>query len=399
MLSNLSQKQLDSVKKIAEEHGFQNYNVDIDKGSNKGDNYLGVIKAISIRDDRKKLGLILKASLVGDVRKNVPMENACQRELIVYEKVLPLLETFQDDHLVKNKFNFAPKLYGFCGELNDEFLLLENLREKGFELFDRKKEMGAEHVDMVLKTYGKFHGLSLALKHLKPEVFKDLKKHLVPVFGGDETMEGFLVERLKGMGFRAVGDDEKAIRGLNAFFPKIQKVASEGLFSDNENSVILHGDCWCNNLMFKYQDSKTIPSDMRILDWQLSSTGSPIIDLAFFFYTCSSEEVIQNYKKHLDVYYNGVIEMLKQFSIEPNQVFPRNAFDDEWKKYAQTGLYKALFFINISLADTSEAPDLQEETKNGANVLDLMTTNIGNKEAYGRRIKNIVYHLMDNELI
>lgn len=398
MANNLSQKQLQSVKKIAEELGFQNYNVEINKGSDKGENFLGVIKAVNIKDDTKTLGLILKSSLLGDVRKELPIENAFQREIILYEKVFPTLEKIQDEYSIEKKFDFVPKMYGFCKDVNEEFLILENLRDDGYELFDRKKEMGAEHVEMVLRTYGKFHGLSLTLKHLKPEALKDFQSYLEPVIENYEEREDMWIKKLKGMSLRAVGDDDRAIRGLDSFFSKIKKLEYDSLLKKNEYSVIIHGDSWCNNFMFKYKDSKACPSDMKILDWQFSSTGSPIIDLAFFFYTCSSEEVIRDYRNYLDVYYNSVVEVAKQFGIEPDQVFPRNAFDAEWKKYASIGLYKALFFVNISLTETSEAPDLQEDVKNGGNVMDLMT-NIGNLEDYGRRITNIVHHLMDNDLI
>lgn len=399
---DLSQKQLESVEKIAKERGFQNYDVEVNKGSIKGDNYLGVIKIVNIKEknDEKQLNLILKASLVGEVRKNTPIENAYQREILMYDEIFFKLRQFQDEYFVENGFNNVAKLYGFCKEINDEFLILENLRENGFQLFDRKKQMGPEHVELVLKTYGKFHALSYALKELKPELFQELKGKLFPVFEKmEEEKARMYIERMTAVAFKAVGDNEKAVSGLKRFFSGIEKLLLASIFGENENSVIKHGDCWCNNLMFKYQDSSNIPSDIRLLDWQLAGIGSPILDISYFFYSCSSDEVIQNYKKYLESYYDSVVQTLKQFGVDPEKAFPRNIFDEEWKNFAQFGLYMALFLINLCLAESSEAPDLTEAAEAGSSMIDIMTKEFGNQKEFNRRITNIVLHMVDNNLI
>jgi aminoglycoside phosphotransferase (APT) family kinase protein len=64
---------------------------------------------------------------------------------------------------------------------------------------------------------------------------------------------------------------------------------------DTAFNVLIHGDLWVNNMLFRYSDDD--PVDVRFLDFQLLHFTSPAIDLQYFFSTSLCEDVREN---HLD---------------------------------------------------------------------------------------------------
>lgn len=245
------------IKKIAEENGFKYYTIEQYSKSAKGDNYVGQIISVRIKEKYKIFEVIVKrAPSSENVRKLFPVRDIFLHEIYVYEEVLPMFVKFQNESGMENIFESYPKLYGKCSNALEECLVLENLFANGYKHWNRKVPMNSEHISLVMNEYGKFHAVSFAMKKKNPELFKTLSEGLrnVDKVQGEKEMEDFL----KATSVRL----EKAIKGIPALEGALKRVMTdfkryffEEIVGSDEQLVITHGDCWCNNMLFKYEVS------------------------------------------------------------------------------------------------------------------------------------------------
>lgn len=258
MSYTISDRQKQFIDEIATAEGFKYYKLELDQGSLKGDNYLGVISMVTVREilTKKELHLILKSALQGEeLRKKIPVHEVYERENFFYGVIMKELSTLQKDHKVKESFDGTARYFGGLNDFNEECLLLQNLKEIGFNLWDRKKPMDSHHVGAVMAQYGKFHALSYALRKLKPALFSKLTENFHNVLNenmSNTELEDSMINTMD-RAFKAVQGNMAAVAGLKRFMDTSKVFFKQTLKSKDKYSVMLHGDNWCNNIMFKYQ--------------------------------------------------------------------------------------------------------------------------------------------------
>lgn len=178
-LPDFAQKLLDP---IAKDNGFNDYSVQIKCGSQAGDGFASEIFSITITENNsdKRLDLVCKiAPQNKNYRKEFMSELLFSREALLYDRLLPIFEKFQNERNVPitDQFHSYPKCFGTVADMeNEQFaIILEDLRPKGFKLWSKVKTSPIENVRLAMQELGKFHGLSIALKDQKPEVFDEFK--------------------------------------------------------------------------------------------------------------------------------------------------------------------------------------------------------------------------------
>ncbi|CAG9764214.1 unnamed protein product [Ceutorhynchus assimilis] len=361
----LTSNQENLVKEAAKSEGFVDFDISANVGTIKGDNYLGIIHSVTVKeknDETKVLHLICKsASVIDNFRGMMPIIKMFKRERDLYE-IIGKLKEYQNEKALLRPFDGVAKFYGSCLEEKNETILMENLKKYGYKLWDRMTPMNNEHLSAVFAEYAKFHALSLAYKHQNPDGFEELSKDIkTDVFmdndqeNGKEKFEKFLEYHFKN-GLKAVEGNAKATTELGKFREVIGQKFE--LLRMSEKAVITHGDCWCNNILFKYEKSNA-PSKVCFIDWQLSKLGSPAMDLTYFLSTSGSKETYPNINKYLKIYHETLSQNLQELGCNPEEIFSFDDVLDEWKNTAWYGVFIGMMMLKIMLTESEEVPDYE----------------------------------------
>lgn len=217
----------------------------------------------------------------------------------------------QSKGVIANGFTEYPKCYRTIDVEPDECLMLEDLRRRGFQTIDRHtEEMTVDHVRLYLKALAKYHAVSLAIKDQRPEKFQKFASNLNEIFfqRESESMREFLIESAKYM-FSVVAADEDA-----HLLAKVKKFLERDLLdisvdcieaeSTEAATVISYGDAHQNNSMFRY-DCNGNPTEICLIDWQTSRVASPITDIVYFVFACTTKELRDaHYESLLKLYHD-----------------------------------------------------------------------------------------------
>ncbi|GBP87636.1 hypothetical protein EVAR_62694_1 [Eumeta japonica] len=222
---------------------------------------IGVVLSAEICNDKgEDEPVVIKTTPIDvDLRKNIPITPMVKKEMLFYGKVLPEYEKIQAE--LKRKCVIA-KCYAINDKYDNEFLVFEDLRSKGFIKWVPDTPVDFDHAVIAMRALGRYHGCSLVVQLRNPETFEDLKKLITDkndVFldsSFDYNADGarhYGIEAFKKF-LKCVDDDnkkDKIIKMSNGVDEYLHTLRS--LWSRGEKCVIIHGDYWTDNLLFKYQ--------------------------------------------------------------------------------------------------------------------------------------------------
>lgn len=223
-------------------------------------------------------------------------------------QVLPCFRDFEESKGVtveENGFIEYPKCYRTGDAELDECVLLEDLSVNGFKMIDRyTEEVEADHVYLIMEALGKFHAISFALKDQQPEKFQKFTSHFDEIFirRNDPMMRDYFLGQSESF-FKVLSSDEDAyLREKVKKFLETHPMdtAADCIELEKQALVITHGDTWQNNTMFRYDDNGK-PIEVSLLDWQISRYVSPIVDIIYFIFNCTT-------KKLRDAHYDGFLK-------------------------------------------------------------------------------------------
>lgn len=246
-----------SLYHILEENGYKDSTICIQLGSNKGDNYMGCIYCIKASNPYSSLYLICKTEpLNPTTRKELRTGVVYKRETYFYKRLLPIYQQFQDDKGVAKDLQFRnhPKCFG----TGEGFLFLNDLVAEGYAMYDRFKYVDFKHVSKAVEALGRFHAVSLALKDQKPDLFNDFKKLEDNYFSNpiDEALYGYF-DVMFDHAIEALMSSEDAKLRIKMKYLKdnLKLILPELLKGEQAEpyAVVTHGDCWNNNIMYKYE--------------------------------------------------------------------------------------------------------------------------------------------------
>ncbi|KAF5285449.1 hypothetical protein FQR65_LT02289 [Abscondita terminalis] len=381
-----------------------NFAINVEPGSNFGDNFSGTIAKAKVHgDDRQgnkiSQSFIIKSAAQNEMyRKLLLLDFRYSREIYMYKTVLYEYNLLQTELNIKIPFKSYPKYYDSSLETLNEALVLEDMKQREFELYNGQQLLNFEHAVMILREYAKLHALSFAMRLHKPNVFKRLTEHMeegfFEIFEKNHKNNGYWKQGKKIL----LTIDEVKEKSIYEKFEKfvtnmsdlIQNLQKTNLM--DAHGVITHGDCWLKNYMFKYNNflgSRT-PVDVCILDWQLSHYGSPALDLAYFIFSCTEKELRDKYYAILiEEYYSMFSKTLTKMGGNPQQQFSFQTLQEHLKKYSVFGLYAALMSLLAINNENSEMSDVGDISEAG-DLVDRIKKNTEDEYLYNKRMKDVI---------
>ncbi|XP_046624790.1 uncharacterized protein LOC124307309 [Neodiprion virginianus] len=331
-----------------------------------GSNYGSVLLAVKVTVRRNKFAT---PKVVNVVAKMLPSEffqdvfNSAvtfPKEVAAYEEILPAYQMLQlENGIPKSKvFNHFPRFFGarIPDDLktkaadDDAVILLENLVAAGYKCGNRWKGLDRAQSEMTVRTLATFHGLGIALRKKKPEVFAKFVKKAV-TFSHPSTSIVRAAKNCKNM----VMENER----LNPFYARIANALDNGVNTintppTNQFGTICHTDFSINNMLFR-NDSEGNVEAVKFIDFQTYSHLSPVRDLLYFLIASTAENVLICHFDHLvNMYHDRLVRTLEELNCDVGN-FGRSHFLAECKEWVGAEALHCCLMVKIILLPEAEA--------------------------------------------
>lgn len=176
------------------------------------------------------------------------------REYTFFQYIVPELldiqERFQIIQGLKIKF---PNCFYANMEHNKEVIAFHS-GETGVRMRNRFYKTDLAHVLLVVKNLAKLHALSFVFERLKPSTFEEIKSQC---YKDAQYSDPNRVSKSMEDYYNASVDvvsDPVAKDKLKALTPRFAQVLNKSTMPV-PYSVFCHGDCWTNNILYRYQVS------------------------------------------------------------------------------------------------------------------------------------------------
>ena len=267
-----------------EDEGISLPEISFDEDNSRGGGHFSATDFITIQGKDKVLNVVVKKAIGDEVfREASSAAQMYRNEITLYDRIFPVFRQFQEEKALKEPFDGVPKCFATCSDPPQEALVLEDLKSSGFVEWNKSEEMDDEHVTLVLKEYARFHALGFAFKDQRGDEFREMTRNLIDIYeafmSNPSSRNTFQDGVVKAKEALRAGEDDVFIDRYEKFLGSItQRQEARFVRNADEYTTIIHGDCWCNNMMFKYE---VRVHDIRLINLACSSGKFP---LEFYFH-------------------------------------------------------------------------------------------------------------------
>ncbi|XP_042243292.1 uncharacterized protein LOC121880200 [Homarus americanus] len=257
------------------------------------------------------------------------------------------------------------KCFHCCFDEGKEILLMEDLRARSFRMFDRQRGMDAVHATLVLQELGRLHAASILLDKTLPS--HDFTKTWTCFT--DEWMENedfnkmfktMIGNQIEGaaMIMKKVPNYERVVSWIEGIKETAIDIMIQSFRSEDGEGVLLHGDCWNNNVLFRY-DEAGVPVEVMLVDLQAMRKASPAVDLNYFLYSSfNGPDRIQNKEVFLKAYYDSFTSVLKTEDV--SVPFTPEELQQKLQDHMIYGALVSMFLVPIVLSEAEDVPDFAD---------------------------------------
>uniref|UniRef100_A0A1B6CM61 CHK kinase-like domain-containing protein n=1 Tax=Clastoptera arizonana TaxID=38151 RepID=A0A1B6CM61_9HEMI len=349
-----------------------------------GDNYFSTILRVTVNYKRKQDGdeesvvFITKSLPEGVMSEVLQSIKIMEKELDMYRSVLPFVQDLVRTQITPKSFISS----------DETLLILEDLRVKGYKMFDRVQQLDFEHCKESLQLLAKFHAGSVVLHDRDASLFDIVSEEMI--YPRSECQRAFVENGFKLLTAEVERwpDAELASRlrkVASSIFDEIGEAVLPGEFS-----VLNHGDFWGNNLLFYYDDHNNL-CDVKLIDWQMCRWTSPAMDLQMFFNT--SVRDVTSIPRLSAIYLSALNETLSQLGSERR--LSEECLLEDLKRTECYGLMISVAVLPICVGTRGEPMDFSETT------IEDFSSGFTKSNPYahvyrGSRYKEIIPNLLNN---
>uniref|UniRef100_A0A1I8PPI3 CHK kinase-like domain-containing protein n=1 Tax=Stomoxys calcitrans TaxID=35570 RepID=A0A1I8PPI3_STOCA len=399
ILTKISEKVLQAYHKIALERGVggkhSHYELSVKPVSGVGENSYGLILQVCMREcfsvareteaeenmsfnhNPKEMVTILKISPKNpSFRAHSRIADLYKREVFMYKQVFSQFKQLQaecQEHQDNSyQFDNVPELLFTCLDVEDEFLILEDLSQSGFKQNQRTEMPTYELASATFRSIAKFHAMSFVLQAKKPQQFKEFVQQMddnlftediepITVEFGKKYIRKTRVMLQQSEVKSQSTAVAKQIKGLQKLEDNFKRVCLQSVNGQliAPYAVICHGDFWNNNMLYGNRNNAEQTTSAKLIDFQLSRYASPILDLVHYLYTSTEGDLRKKYfEELLDTYFEHLKAHISYHNLIIDDIYPKKIFMQQLKDYGIYGFCMAAFSIPFFISTSSELPDL-----------------------------------------
>lgn len=241
---------------------IQNYKVILHAGNKKGEGFLGELLFVTLKNkiNNKEHNLVIKQVLPCENETTIAFMSLLYiNEIIFYTRIVPDLLKFQESFPEAKPFNNIAKCFGTNSVKGKEKIVLQNLKFENYNVPVKSEFVTDEMYEALFKLYGEYHALNFAFKEIQSEKFSELKTILnnnwtsfiqTPLFSSSlKNGAQHIQEVLK------TRNEEEIAKQLQKYVDAADDIFKDVIDYKDSNGIFLHGDCWSNNVMFKFDVS------------------------------------------------------------------------------------------------------------------------------------------------
>ncbi|KAH8416757.1 hypothetical protein KR222_003286 [Zaprionus bogoriensis] len=382
-------------------------------GSKKGDSYLSRVFRICVYGVKEPQGEQLEVNVIV---KGMPSNLHRRRlfrsvdffrnEINFYTKVIPAIEAFQSSRNPKPQHPFVeyPKCYASLNDGVNDFIALEDVGFRGYRSPNRMKCLTLEDALLIMRTMGRYHGASLAFRALDEPAFEQAASALEETYYGEHTRKWY--EDFLKLAIHVCSDAVAKTLPNTKYETLVNNYLQPQLYDDmidlvsrrSKLSVLGHGDCWTLNFLTRYSEAGD-PQKIIIIDYQLARCASLALDISFFIYSCTSQQLReQHYDELLRAYLESAQALIKDLGGDPEAVITWESLQEELKQFGRFGCGMGIESVPLSLIEDDEVSDLDAVGENSV-LTDVWKITPFEEPAKRQRIAEVFKHAIDQGYI
>lgn len=331
---------------IAQEVGCFKEDVSIEKftlaaGSNKGDNFTCVLKAVDVdakvKGEARNFKYMIKCVPVSEYRAHILEElHAFEKEVFVYNELIPAYQNILKDHGMKELS--VPKC--FHANVDKGIVVMENLKENGYSMVQliKNEELTLEHVKLILAEAALYHAVGYKYldeyKGKQDQFLKDNPQMAKHCWRSDNEFVHKMFPQTTSMALTtlkhvASAQEQDLVEWLEKYGQQNKHLVDRAVNPKGNFNVLLHGDLHGQNVMFSY-DKNGSPKTVKLLDLQIMAYARPTADVAYFI-GGSVNNVALDEDELVQIYHKCLIDCMTQLGY-PKDIYPNEQmvadFDD-----------------------------------------------------------------------